>query len=35
MTNQRDLSLAYPPGVAAACLVIRDGRVRPASCPTE
>ena len=24
MTNQRDLSLAYSPGVAAACLAIRD-----------
>src|SRR3712207_2679099 len=24
MTNQRDLSLAYSPGFAAACLAIRD-----------
>src|SRR5215203_2118329 len=30
MTNQRDLSLAYSPGVAAACLAIRDD-VRNAS----
>ena len=28
MTNQRDLSLAYSPGVAAACLAIRDDPTR-------
>ncbi len=28
MTNQRDLSLAYSPGVAAACLAIRDEAAR-------
>ncbi|MDD9918261.1 MAG: hypothetical protein OXT01_26735, partial [Rhodospirillaceae bacterium] len=31
MANQRDLSLAYSPGVAAACVVIADDPVEAAS----
>ncbi|MFL5335133.1 MAG: hypothetical protein ACJ8H8_18570 [Geminicoccaceae bacterium] len=30
ITDQRDLSLTYSPGVAAACLIILDDRMRPA-----
>ncbi len=31
LTNQRDLALAYSPGVAAACKAIVDDPARPAA----
>ncbi len=33
MSTQRDLALAYSPGVAAACLAIEKDRPRPPNSP--
>ena len=35
MTTQRDLSLAYSPGVAVPCEAIAESRRRPMTIPTR